>query len=98
MSTEWLEQIRKCAVEYGWKVDQALSQNGDLVIGIGGDEHGISYALKRTPKYWLNVHFWYSTTYKSDAVYSLRSTGEVGIFIALLRDTYAIRSRRRIGK
>lgn len=98
MSTEWLEQIRLCALEYGWKVEPSMSTNNDLVIGFGGEEHGISYALKRTPKGWLNVHFWYSTTYKSDAVYSLRSTGEVGIFIALLRDTYAIRSRRRIGK
>lgn len=91
-------QIRDCAVEYGWKINHNESSNYDLVIGFGGDEHGISYALKRTSKGWLNVHFWYSTSYKSDAVYSLRSTGEVGVFIALLRDTYAIRSRRRIGK
>jgi hypothetical protein len=98
MTTQWIDQIRECSVEYGWKIDANLSINGDLVIGFGGDEHGISYSIKRTPKGWLNVHFWYSDTYKSDAVYSLRSSGEVGVFLALLRDTYAIRSRRRLGK
>lgn len=98
MTAKWMDQIQSCAVDYGWKVDHKDTVH-DLVIGFGGDDHGIAYAIKTVPgKGWLNVHFWYSTTYKSDAVYSLRSDGEVGVFIALLRDTYAIRSRRRIGK
>jgi hypothetical protein len=98
MVAEWVEQVRVCSLDYGWKVIPGQAPSEDLVIGFGGDEHGIAYALRKTSKGWLNVHFWYSTTYKSDAVYSLRTAGEVAVFIALLRDTYAIRSRRRIGK
>lgn len=98
MTQLWITQIKDCAVEYGWKVDHQDILH-DLVIGFGGDEHGIAYAIKTASgKGWLNVYFWYSNTYKSDAVYSLRTAGEVGVFIALLRDTYSIRSRRRIGK
>jgi len=95
---EWFKLIEEIAFEWGWRKDNDLSTETNLVIGIGGEEHGISYSIKVTPKGWLNVHFWYSDTYKSDAVYSLRSTSEVDMFCSLLRDTYSIRARRRLGK
>lgn len=95
---EWYLLIEEMAFEWGWKKNTDLSTSTDLVIGIGGEDHGISYSIKTAPKGWLNVHFWYSNTYKSDAVYSLRSTAEVIAFCSLLRDTYLIRSKRRLGK
>lgn len=95
---DWFALIEEMAFQWGWKKNSNLSTSTNLVIGIGGDEHGIGYSIKTTPKGWLNVHFWYSDTYKSDAVYSLRNTSEVAIFCSLLRDTYSIRAKRRIGK
>lgn len=95
---DWLALIEEVGIEWSWKKNNELSTDTELVIRIGGDDHGIGYSIKTTPKGWLNVHFLDADTYKSAAVYSLRDTHEVTIFCALLRDTYAIRAKRRVGK
>ncbi len=53
--------------------------------------------MRITSKGWVNMHFWYSTTCKLNAVYSLRSVREVGLFVGIFRGTYTTFSRRPVG-
>ena len=88
--------IKEVATHWGWKVGE--DAKFDFRIYIGGDDHGIGYGVKSTSKGWLNVHPWYTTSAYSEAVFSLRDASEVTIFCSLLRDTYLIRAKRRVGK